>query len=445
MALIALKRSHIIAAAAMTALVAACATSSGQAAPPIAGPAPVPAPETGPITYASSGHAGMDAWRAAFSEKALAAGHDRDVVKSVLSGISPLELWLGSAFQPAKTGIEDQAEFAKPIWDYLRVPMSNSRISTGASRLAENPALFDSLEAAYGVDREAIVAIWGMETSFGAVKGNFDAPNVLANMAVEGRRKSLAERELLSLIKILEQGDAERDDLIAGWAGAMGHTQFMPSAYTHYATDGDGDGQVNLWESEEDALSSAANFLASLGWERSFRWGREVKLPEGFNYQESGYKNRKPLSEWHEQGVKKADGSPLGEGETTAYVIVPAGHNGPAFIAYKNFRVIMRWNNSEFYAIAVGVLADRIAGASGIKATLPDLPAYNRKDIIALQSKLNDLGFDVGKPDGIIGPATREGIRNYQISNNMIADGFPGLEVMAALNVELERDKASQS
>jgi len=143
--------------------------------------------------------------------------------------------------------------------------------------------------------------------------------------------------------------------------------------------------------------------------------------------------------------VKKADGSPLGEGETTAYVIVPAGHNGPAFIAYKNFRVIMRWNNSEFYAIAVGVLADRIAGASGIKATLPDLPAYNRKDIIALQSKLNDLGFDVGKPDGIIGPATREGIRNYQISNNMIADGFPGLEVMAALNVELERDKASQS
>jgi len=235
----------------------------------------------------------------------------------------------------------------------------------------------------------------------------------------------------------MEREKLQKEDMIGSWAGAMGHTQFMPSAYTHYAIDGDGDGQINLWASEEDALSSAANFLANLGWERSFRWGREVQLPENFDYQESGYKNRKSLSEWHAQGVKKADGSELGEGDTTAYVIVPAGHNGPAFIAYKNFRVIMRWNNSEFYAIAVGVLADRIAGASGIKATLPDLPAYNRKDIIALQSKLNDLGFDVGKPDGIIGPATREGIRNYQISNNMIADGFPGLEVMAALNIDL--------
>jgi membrane-bound lytic murein transglycosylase B len=230
--------------------------------------------------------------------------------------------------------------------------------------------------------------------------------------------------------------------MVGSWAGAMGHTQFMPSAFTNYAIDGDGDGQVNLWSSEEDALSSAANFLANLGWEAGYRWGREVQLPTDFDYQQSGYKNRQSLSEWHAQGIKRANGSELGEGETSAYVIVPAGHQGPAFIAYKNFRVIMRWNNSEFYAIAVGVLADKIAGASGIKAPLPDLPAYSRKDIIALQSKLNALGFDVGKPDGIIGPATREGIRNYQIANKMIADGFPGLDVMAALDVTLERNKA---
>ena len=338
-----------------------------------------------------------------------------------------------------------QPEFVQTFPGYFSKRVTDWRTEKGKAMYAKHEKLLHKLSDKYGVPPHYLLAFWGLETNFGSYKGKMPVLDSLATLACDKRRSKYFTQEFLVAVKLMQREKLKKDNMVGSWAGAMGHTQFMPSAYTHYAIDGDGDGQVNLWESEEDALSSAANFLASLGWERSFRWGREVKLPEGFNYQESGYKNRKPLSEWHEQGVKKADGSPLGEGETTAYVIVPAGHNGPAFIAYKNFRVIMRWNNSEFYAIAVGVLADRIAGASGIKATLPDLPAYNRKDIIALQSKLNDLGFDVGKPDGIIGPATREGIRNYQISNNMIADGFPGLEVMAALNVELERDKASQS
>lgn len=338
-----------------------------------------------------------------------------------------------------------QPEFVQTFPGYFSKRVTDWRTEKGKAMYTKHEKLLHKLSDKYGVPPHYLLAFWGLETNFGSYKGKMPVLDSLATLACDKRRSKYFTQEFLVAVKLMQREKLKKDNMVGSWAGAMGHTQFMPSAYTHYAIDGDGDGQVNLWESEEDALSSAANFLASLGWERSFRWGREVKLPEGFNYQESGYKNRKPLSEWHEQGVKKADGSPLGEGETTAYVIVPAGHNGPAFIAYKNFRVIMRWNNSEFYAIAVGVLADRIAGASGIKATLPDLPAYNRKDIIALQSKLNDLGFDVGKPDGIIGPATREGIRNYQISNNMIADGFPGLEVMAALNVELERDKASQS
>ena len=338
-----------------------------------------------------------------------------------------------------------QPEFVQTFPGYFSKRVTDWRTEKGKAMYAKHEKLLHKLSDKYGVPPHYLLAFWGLETNFGSYKGKMPVLDSLATLACDKRRSKYFTQEFLVAVKLMQREKLKKDNMVGSWAGAMGHTQFMPSAYTHYAIDGDGDGQVNLWESEEDALSSAANFLASLGWERSFRWGREVKLPEGFNYQESGYKNRKPLSEWHEQGVKKADGSPLGEGETTAYVIVPAGHNGPAFIAYKNFRVIMRWNNSEFYAIAVGVLADRIAGSSGIKATLPDLPAYNRKDIIALQSKLNDLGFDVGKPDGIIGPATREGIRNYQISNNMIADGFPGLEVMAALNVELERDKASQS
>lgn len=330
-----------------------------------------------------------------------------------------------------------QPEFVQTFPGYFSKRVTDWRTEKGKAMYAKHEKLLHKLSDKYGVPPHYLLAFWGLETNFGSYKGKMPVLDSLATLACDKRRSKYFTQEFLVAVKLMQREKLKKDNMVGSWAGAMGHTQFMPSAYTHYAIDGDGDGQINLWESEEDALSSAANFLASLGWERSFRWGREVKLPEGFNYQESGYKNRKPLSEWHEQGVKKADGSPLGEGETTAYVIVPAGHNGPAFIAYKNFRVIMRWNNSEFYAIAVGVLADRIAGASGIKATLPDLPAYNRKDIIALQSKLNDLGFDVGKPDGIIGPATREGIRNYQISTNMIADGFPGLEVMAALNIDL--------
>ncbi|GFD94628.1 lytic transglycosylase [Alteromonas sp. KUL154] len=338
-----------------------------------------------------------------------------------------------------------QPEFVQTFPGYFSKRVTEWRTEKGKEMYAKHEKLLHKLNDKYGVPPHYLLAFWGLETNFGSYKGKMPVLDSLATLACDKRRSAYFTQEFLVAVKLMEREKLQKEDMIGSWAGAMGHTQFMPSAYTHYAIDGDGDGQINLWASEEDALSSAANFLASLGWERSFRWGREVQLPENFDYQESGYKNRKPLSEWHAQGVKKADGTALGEDDTSAYVIVPAGHNGPAFVAYQNFRVIMRWNNSEFYAIAVGVLADRIAGAAGIKATLPDLPAYNRKDIIALQSKLNKLGFDVGKPDGIIGPATREGIRNYQISNNMIADGFPGLEVMAALDIEIENKEKSES
>jgi membrane-bound lytic murein transglycosylase B len=338
-----------------------------------------------------------------------------------------------------------QPEFVQTFPGYFSKRVTDWRTNKGKEMYAKHKDLLQKLSDKYGVPPHYLLAFWGLETNFGSYKGKMPVLDSLATLACDKRRSTYFTQEFLVAVKLFEREQLTREEMVGSWAGAMGHTQFMPSAYTNYAIDGDGDGQVNLWSSEEDALSSAANFLANLGWEAGYRWGREVQLPTNFNYQQSGYKNRQSLSEWHAQGIKKANGSELGEGDTSAYVIVPAGHQGPAFIAYKNFRVIMRWNNSEFYAIAVGVLADRIAGASGIKASLPDLPAYSRKDIIALQSKLNALGFDVGKPDGIIGPATREGIRNYQIANNMIADGFPGLDVMAALDVSLERDKTKAS
>lgn len=334
-----------------------------------------------------------------------------------------------------------QPEFVQTFPGYFSKRVTQWRTDKGKAMYAKHKTLLQELSDKYGVPPHYLLAFWGLETNFGTYKGKMPVLDSLATLACDKRRSSYFTQEFLVAIKLLERENLTREEMIGSWAGAMGHTQFMPSAYTNYAIDGDGDGQINLWASEEDALSSAANFLANLGWEAGYRWGREVQLPKDFDYQLSGYKNKRPLTDWNTQGLKKANGDALGEGDTSAYVIVPAGHEGPAFIAYHNFRVIMRWNNSEFYAIAVGVLADKIAGASGIKASLPDLPAYSRKDIIALQSKLSELGFDVGKPDGIIGPATREGIRNYQIAHNMIADGFPSLDVMAALNVSLERDK----
>ncbi len=332
-----------------------------------------------------------------------------------------------------------QPEFVQTFPGYFSKRVTEWRTNKGKEMYAKHKTLLHKLSDEYGVPPHYLLAFWGLETNFGNYKGKMPVLDSLATLACDKRRSTYFTKEFLVAVKLFEREKLEREEMVGSWAGAMGHTQFMPSAYTHYAIDGDGDGQINLWASEEDALSSAANFLASLGWDAGFRWGREITLPENFDYRLSGYKNRQPLSEWNALGVMRADGSELGNADTSAYVIVPAGHEGPAFIAYKNFRVIMRWNNSEFYAIAVGVLADKITGASGIKATLPDLPAYSRKDIIALQSKLNTLGFDVGKPDGIIGPATREGIRNYQIANSMIADGFPGLDVMSALDVTLDK------
>lgn len=332
-----------------------------------------------------------------------------------------------------------QPEFVQTFPGYFSKRVTQWRTDKGKEMYAKHKDLLNTLSDKYGVPPHYLLAFWGLETNFGSYKGKMPVLDSLATLACDKRRSKYFTQEFLVAVKLMERERLSREEMIGSWAGAMGHTQFMPSAYTHYAIDGDGDGQINLWASEEDALSSAANFLANLGWEAGYRWGREVQLPSNFDFQKSGYKNRQSLSQWNELGLKKANGAALGEGDTSAYVIVPAGHEGPAFIAYQNFRVIMRWNNSEFYAIAVGVLADRIAGASGIKAALPDLPAYSRNDIIAMQGKLNALGFDVGKPDGIIGPATREGIRNYQIANNMIADGFPGLELMTALDVPLDK------
>lgn len=361
---------------------------------------------------------------------------------AIEKGISPntaQNVFANIKYQPRVIELDrSQPEFVSTFPGYFSKRVNDWRINKGRQLAGEHKQLLAELVKEYGIPAQYLLAFWGLETNFGGYKGKMPVLDSLATLACDPRRSTFFTKELLTAVELLEQQSLEQEKMVGSWAGAMGHTQFMPSAYKNYAVDGDGDGQINLWESEADALTSAANFLSQLGWQPGFRWGREIMLPESFDFSLLGYKNRRSVTEWNKLGITRANGDKLGNSDMTAYLVMPAGHEGPTFLAYPNFRVIMRWNNSEFYAIAVGRLADRIAGDGEMIASLPPLPNYRRTDIKSLQEKLNQQGFEVGGADGILGPATRDGIRDFQRQNNMVADGFPSLAVMKALGIDIQ-------
>ena len=241
--------------------------------------------------------------------------------------------------------------------------------------------------------------------------------------------------EFLLALKLMEREELLAEDMKGSWAGAVGHTQFMPSNYLRYAIDGDGDGKIDLWNSRRDALASAANFLSQLGWNREQRWGREVQLPVGYDFPRAG--QQQPLIDWKEQGLQKPGGSalPVVAG-MEAQLVVPAGHTGPAFLVYDNFEVIMRWNRSTSYALSVGHLADRIAGAGPLYQALPsNQPRLHRSEVIQLQELLLAKGFEVGEIDGLLGPASRAALSEFQMEAGLIGDGFPDRKTLAELGV----------
>ncbi|UAA40835.1 lytic murein transglycosylase [Paraneptunicella aestuarii] len=326
-----------------------------------------------------------------------------------------------------------QPEFVQTFTNYFGKRVNDWRINRGRELYKEHQALLQKLAAQYGVPAHYLVAFWGLETNFGNYKGKMPIIDSLTTLACDPRRSKFFESELIQALLLMDRENIDVETMLGSWAGAMGHTQFMPSAYMRYAVDGDNDGKADLWNSIPDALTSAANFLSNLGWERGYRWGREVRLPENFDYQLSGKDQHYDLTFWGKQGLTQINGKPLGKGDLKASLLVPAGHKGPAFLVYDNFDVIMKWNRSEFYAIAVGHLADRISGQEQLSKPLPELPIYTLDDVRQLQSTLNQLGFDVGSPDGIMGPATRKGIRDFQASIKLTADGFPDNQVFQAL------------
>jgi membrane-bound lytic murein transglycosylase B len=361
-------------------------------------------------------------------DRALLSGVSQNVVTDVLGKVRYREKIISLD--------RNQPEFVQTFTDYFGKRVTPWRLQKGQEMLAKHREFLAKLTRQYGVPGAYLLAFWGLETNFGSYKGTSPVFDSLATLACDKRRSSYFSGELIQALLLLERETLQVKDMVGSWAGAMGQTQFMPSAYMKYAQDGDRDGQINLWSSEQDALASAANFLQHLGWKSGYKWGREVLLPKDFDYQLAGKDSPQSLSFWTRQGVSQTDGSALGAGELKGSLLIPAGHQGPAFLAYQNFDVILGWNNSEYYAIAVGHLADRIAGKHPLSKDLPVLPKYTMSEMQQLQKKLNLLGFDVGKADGILGPGTRKGVRGYQVSRGMIADGYPALKVFEALSME---------
>lgn len=331
-----------------------------------------------------------------------------------------------------------QPEFTDTAANYLNRRVTDQRIAQGRELLQRQQRLLQRIARDYGVAPQYLLAFWGLESNFGGNFGGIPVLNSLTTLACDERRSRYFTAELINALRIVDRGDVDASGMVGSWAGAMGHTQFMPSAYLNYAVDGNGDGRIDLWGSVPDALASTGNFLRSLGWQEGVRWGREVRLPDSFSYAQAGLDQPQSIQEWRRLGITDADGRTLPQADIEAALIVPAGHRGPAFLVYDNFRVIMRWNRSELYALSVGLLADRIAGSGGLRTPLPtDAPRLHREQVLELQTKLGDLGFDAGTPDGVLGPATRRAIQAFQDSRGLVADGHPDAALLTAVGVTL--------
>ena len=318
-----------------------------------------------------------------------------------------------------------QAEFSRPVWLYLDSAVSDSRIGTGRQMLSQHSRTLAAIEQRYGVPREIVLAVWGMESNFGANRGRMQIIPSLATLAYDGRRGEMFQNQLIAALKIIQAGDTDPEHMLGSWAGAMGHTQFMPTSYLEYAVDFNGDGRRDIWSDDPtDSLASTAAYLARNGWRRGQAWGTEVQLPSNFNMGLIGKGTRRSSGDWSAQGVRRIGGGALPSGNGS--IIMPAGARGPAFLIMDNFRSILRYNNSDNYALGVAFLAERIAGRPGIQGNWPrndrPLSTSEREEI---QRRLAQRGFYQGEIDGLFGSATMEAVSAFQRSIGVTPDGYP--------------------
>jgi lytic murein transglycosylase len=334
--------------------------------------------------------------------------------------------------------LDAQPEFTKAPWEYLDALVSEARIQKGRAILDQYRATFDAVEKAYGVDRHVIAAIWGIESNYGTAIGDRSVVRSTATLACVGRRQNYFREEFLSTLEILQRGDVRPEHLKGSWAGAFGPTQFMPTAFKRYAVDFDGDGRRDVVDSIPDVIASTANNLKLDGWAPGQAWGFEVVVPDGFNYLLADRGRQMALPEWERLGLRRANGKPFPRTADRAFLLVPAGVRGPGFLMLQNFRVIMKYNPAEAYALAIGHLADRLRGESTFAQQWPrDERTLSVSERFELQQLLVRRGFDVGgEPDGQIGPKSRVAIMNFQAQTGMIPDGFATASLLDRLRAQ---------
>jgi membrane-bound lytic murein transglycosylase B len=378
----------------------------------------VPGAAYGPASSGAAPDPLFADWMGGFIDRAAGQGWSRDQLLATFAGLTA---------DPRVIAADSrQPELSKPVSAYIQGAVSDTRVQEGRTRREGAAPWLDPAAARYGVPADILVAIWGMESSFGRIQGDMDVVRSLATLAAEGRRKSWAEGQLLAALRILYTSQATRGQLKGSWAGAMGQTQFTPQDYLDFAVDGDGDGRRDIWGSSADALSSTANFMQrKAAWRPGEAWTREVILPSGFDYGLSEGV-RQTTSAWSTLGVRPADGAPWrpADAAEAAQLLLPAGWTGPALLAFPNHFAIRAYNNSMSYALAVGFLAERISGAPPLARPWPVEQPIGRADRIAAQEALQHLGYDVGDVDGVLGLKTRQAARQWQKSKGLPADGY---------------------
>ena len=368
----------------------------------------------------------FDAWLAGFRQEALAQGIDPATLEAALGNVQPLP--------KVKELDARQPEFVNTFWNYLDARVNPRQVKLGKDKLWIHRKVLNPIQRRQGVPATLLVALWGLETKFGSHLGGFPIPAALATLAHDGRRASFFRDELINALRILQQGHIGVAEMKGSWAGAMGQMQFMPSTFLNHALDADGDGRKDIWRSLPDALESGAQYLKRLGWRKDELWGREVRLPAGFDFSLAQLGARKPVTAWADLGVTTAQGKPLPKSDLAGALLLPQGHAGPAFLVYRNFDVVMAWNRSVNYALSVLILADQLQGLAPPKfGRAADNRPLSRDQIIEMQQLLRARGFETGDADGVPGSRTREAIRAYQHSAGLPVDGYASATLLEHL------------
>jgi lytic murein transglycosylase len=403
---------------------------------------PSPPPGSGPLPWSGEDGASGHPLMTASAIREAAAGFDSCVASmwpdAARRNISQENFHRFTAGLAPDLRIMDlldaQPEFTKSIWDYLDILVNDNRLAKGREILAKYRAQFDATEKAYGVDRYAIAAIWGIESNYSTQMGDRSVLQSTATLACVGRRQKYFRDEFLSALEILHRGDLRPEQMHGSWAGAFGPTQFMPTAFKRYAVDADGDGRRDVVDDPADLIASTANNLKKDGWQSGQSWGYEVVVPQGFNYMLADRAKPMTMAQWEKLGVKRPNGQPFPQATEKAYLLAPAGAQGPGFLMMQNFRVIMKYNPAEAYALAIGHFADRLRGGQPFVQPWPRQEReLSRAERLELQQLLAQRGFYQGTPDGQLGGQTREALRGFQASVGAPADGFASSDVLERL------------